>query len=255
MSEFNELVEIMALLRRPDGCPWDREQTHDSLKRHVIEEAHELVEAIEHGSDAHLREELGDLLLQVIFHAQIAADRGAFDIEGVIAELTDKLKRRHPHIFEGASAETADEVARNWESIKKNDEKKYEKSRLAGIPRSLPALLRAFKVQKKMAAAGFDWQDKDSLVAALDAEIDEYKAALQGNENKQEEIGDMLFMLANIARREGIEPEEALRAAVDKVERRFCFMEKSAASNGRQLEKMTLEEQEELWQKAKKFDR
>jgi tetrapyrrole methylase family protein/MazG family protein len=255
LTEFDDLIQMMELLRGPDGCPWDREQSHDTLKRHAIEESHELVEAIEHGDDAHLKEELGDLLLQVVFHAQIAADRGAFDINDVIKGLNEKLKRRHPHIFEGASAETADDVARNWESIKKNEEKKYEESRLAGIPRSLPALLRAYKVQKKMAAAGFDWQDTDGLIAALDAEIDEYKAAINEDTNKREEIGDMLFMLTNIARQNGVEPEEALRAAIDKVERRFRFMEESAADEGRQLDKMTLEEQEELWRKAKQEER
>lgn len=251
MTEFDELITVMARLRGPDGCPWDREQTHDSLKRHIIEEAHEVVEAIEHGDDGHLKEELGDLLLQIVFHAQIAADQGAFDIEDVIAGLNEKLKRRHPHIFEDAKADSADEVARNWEVIKKEDEKKYEESRLAGIPKSLPALMRAFKIQKKMAAAGFDWADTDSLVAAFDAEIEEFKTALSGDGNKQEEIGDMLFMLANIARLKGFEPEEALRSANEKVERRFRFMERAAERAGRALDEMSLEEQDALWEHAK----
>ncbi len=252
MTEFDELVSIMARLRGPDGCPWDKEQTHGSLKRHVIEEAHEVVEAIEHGDDDHLKEELGDLLLQIIFHAQIAADRGAFDIADVISGINEKLTRRHPHIFAGGSAETAADVARNWEAIKKTEELKYEESRLEGIPKSLPALLRAYKIQKKMAAAGFDWDDTDSLVAAFDSEIDEFKRSLDGDGDLKEEIGDMLFMLANIARLKGIEPEEAMRAANNKVERRFRYMEKAADKQGRQLDEMSLDEQDRLWEKAKK---
>jgi tetrapyrrole methylase family protein / MazG family protein len=252
LSEFDELVSIMARLRGPDGCPWDREQTHDSLKRHVIEEAHEVVEAIEHGDDAHLREELGDLLLQIVFHAQMAADRGAFDIEDVAAGLNEKLKRRHPHIFGGGTAETAAEVADNWEIIKKDEEFKYDESRLEGIPRSLPGLFRAFKIQKKMASAGFDWDDAASLIKAFDSEIDEFRRSLNGDGNLKEEIGDMLFMLANIARQKGIEPEEAMRAANNKVERRFRYMEKAAEKEDRSLDDMTLTEQDMLWEQAKK---
>ncbi len=255
MTEFDELISIMARLRAPEGCPWDREQTHDSLKRHVIEEAHEVVEAIEQGDDDHLKEELGDLLLQIVFHAQIASDRGAFDINDVVKGINAKLIRRHPHIFAEANAETAADVARNWESIKKDEEQKYGESRLEGIPKSLPALLRAFKIQKKMAAAGFDWNDTESLVEAFDSEIDEFKRSLDGDGDLPEEIGDMLFMLANIARLKGIEPEEAMRAANRKVERRFRYMEKAAGESGRPLDEMSLDEQDKLWEQAKKFER
>lgn len=252
MTEFDELVSIMARLRGPDGCPWDREQTHDSLKRNLIEEAHEVVEAIEHGDDGHLKEELGDLLLQIVFHAQMAADRGVFDIDDVVAGINEKLRRRHPHIFGDGDAATAAAVAENWEKIKKVEEFKYEESRLDGIPKSLPALFRAFKIQKRMAAAGFDWDNTESLVAAFDSEIDEFRRSLDGDGNKREEIGDMLFMLANIARQKGIEPEEAMRAANNKVERRFRSMEKAACNKGRTLDEMSLEEQDKLWEKAKR---
>lgn len=253
MSEhgFDELVEIMARLRGPNGCPWDREQTHDSLSRHVIEEAYELVEAIEHKDDKHLKEELGDLLLQIVFHAQIAADRNAFTIDEVVAGLNEKLERRHPHIFAEAEATTPAEVSRVWEEIKREDEGKYKESRLEGIPGSLPALLRAGKVQKRMVAAGFDWEADEDVLAALTDEAGELGQALRGEGDMREEIGDILFMLVNVARRLGIEPEAALRAATSKAENRFRFMEREAERKGQKLEDMTLEEQNRLWEEAK----
>jgi tetrapyrrole methylase family protein/MazG family protein len=182
----------------------------------------------------------------------MAADRGAFDIEDVAAGINEKLRRRHPHIFGEGDAETAVDVAQNWETIKRDEELKYKESRLTGIPKSLPGLFRAFKIQKKMAAAGFDWEDTESLAAALDSEIDEFRRAMLGDGDLKEEIGDMLFMLANIARQKGIEPEEAMRAANNKVERRFRHMEQAAAESGRRLEDMNLAEQDALWAEAKK---
>ena len=257
MSEhgFNELVEIMARLRGPDGCPWDREQTHESLSRHVIEETYELVEAIEHGDDKHLKEELGDLLLQIVFHAQIAADRQAFMIDDVITDLNKKLVRRHPHIFAETEAATPADVSRVWEEIKREDEGKYKESRLEGIPGSLPALLRAGKVQKRMVAAGFDWENDEDVLAALFDEAGELRQALRGEGDIREEIGDILFMLVNVARRLGIEPEAALRAATAKAENRFRFMKQEAERTGRKLEDMTLEEQDTLWEAAKDEER
>ena len=253
MSEhrFDELVEIMARLRGPDGCPWDREQTHESLSRHVIEEAYELVEAIEHGDDMHLKEELGDLLLQIVFHAQIAADRQAFTIDDVITDLNKKLVRRHPHIFDKAKAETPEDVSRVWEEIKRDDEGKYKESRLEGIPGSLPALLRAGKVQKRMVTAGFDWEAEEDVLAALLDEAGELQQALRGEGDIREEIGDILFMLVNVARRLDIEPEAALRTATTKAENRFKFMEREADRQDQKLEDMTLEEQDRLWEEAK----
>jgi tetrapyrrole methylase family protein / MazG family protein len=250
-DEFNELIEIMARLRGPGGCPWDSEQTHDSLKRHLIEESYETVEAINGGDDAHLKEELGDLLLQIVFHAQIAEDRGAFTIDDVIAGLNEKLKRRHPHIYGDAEADTADDVVKGWEAIKAG-EGKYDESLLAGIPVSLPSLMKAYKIQKKLAGVGFDWPDTDSLMPAVDAEIEEFKQALAGDGDIPEEIGDILFMLANVARLYGVEPEGALTAANKKVEARFRLMEKYAAEAGRKLNDMTLDEQELLWERAKR---
>lgn len=248
---FSELIEIMARLRGPDGCPWDREQTHSSLERHVIEEAYELVEAVESGDDAHLREELGDLLLQIVFHAQIAADRGAFTIDDVISGLVEKLKRRHPHIFGEGRAETPAQVSRIWEEIKDEDEGKYLESRLSGVPAALPALMRAAKIQKRMASAGFDWEKDEDTLGALVQEAGELDAAMKGEGDIAEEIGDMLFMLVNVARRFGIEPEAALRASTAKAEARFRYMEKAAGEAGRKLEDMTLDEQDALWNEAK----
>jgi tetrapyrrole methylase family protein/MazG family protein len=217
----------------------------------VIEEAYEVVDAIDRGQDEDISEELGDLLLQVVFQAQIASDRDAFDIEDVAGKLVAKLKRRHPHIFSIAEAETADEVRCNWHKIKEA-EGKYDKSLLTGIPRDLPALFRAYKIQKKMEAAGFDWEDEAALTAAVEAEADELRRALAGDGDIREEIGDMLFMLANIARRRGVEPEDALRYTNRKIEARFRFMEKRAAEAGAKLADLSLAEQEELWQEAKR---
>ena len=253
-DNLRKLGEIMAGLRAPGGCPWDIEQTHDSLKNHLIEEAYEVVDAIEHGDDEHLKEELGDLLLQVFFHAQIAADRGAFTIDDVAGGISEKLVRRHPHIFADGEANTPEDVSRNWEVVKES-EGKYDESRLAGIPRSLPALLRAYKTQKKMAGAGFDWPDTASLTAAMNEEAEELAKAMAGDGDIREEIGDMLFMLTNVARQQGIEPEGALRAAIAKVERRFRYMERKAAESGSRLEDMTLENQDKLWDEAKEEER
>lgn len=250
-ESFAELVGIMAQLRGEGGCLWDREQTHNTLKRHLIEESYETVDAIDGGDDAHLKEELGDLLLQIVFHAQIAADRGAFDIDDVISGINEKLRRRHPHIYSGADVETTDDVVRGWEAIKAG-EGKYDESLLAGIPGSLPALLKAYKIQKKLAIVGFDWRDLESLMPAFDAEIVEFKQALAGNGDIPEEIGDILFMLANVARQFGVEPESALNAANKKVETRFRLMEKYASKAGKNLKDMSLDEQEELWEKAKR---
>ncbi len=253
--EFQDLVAIMAKLRGPGGCPWDREQTHSSLSGHLIEEAYEVVDSIEQGDDDHLREELGDLLLQIVFHAQIAAERGAFDIDDVAAAIAEKLRRRHPHIYAAdpdaeSDVTQAADVIRNWEAIKEG-EGKYADSRLDGIPRSLPALFRSYKMQKKMADVGFDWPDKAGVVAALETEAEEYRQALRGDGDLREEIGDMLFMLGNVARHHGIEPEAALRAANDKIEGRWRYMEREAAAAGRRLDEMTMDEKESLWQQAK----
>ncbi len=252
---FEDLVAVMARLRGPQGCPWDREQTHVSLSGHLIEEAYEVVDAIEQSDDDHLQEELGDLLLQIVFHAQIAAERGAFDIDDVAAGIAEKLRRRHPHIYQtkteaGPYITQAEDVTRNWEVIKE-DEGKYADSRLGGIPRSLPALFRSYKMQKKMADVGFDWPDKAGVIEALETETREYRQALEGDGDLREEIGDMLFMLGNVARHHGIEPEAALRAANDKIEARWRYMEQAAAIAGRRLADMTMDEKEDLWGEAK----
>lgn len=250
MSSFDELVEIMAKLRGPEGCPWDREQTHAALRRYLIEEAHEVVETIDAGDDAALKEELGDLLLQIVFHAEIARGEGRFDMDDVVLSLNAKLKRRHPHVFGQTEVKSAQDVIEHWERIKRG-EKGEQVSRLAGIPRSLPALLYAYKLQKRMANAGFDWAADSDIEHAFLGELHEFEEAWHGRGDLVEETGDLLFMVVNMARRRGLEPETVLKRAIKKFDKRFRYMEDKADELGVRLEDMSLEEQDRLWEDAK----
>jgi nucleoside triphosphate diphosphatase len=269
-TQFAEAVEIMARLRASDGCPWDREQTFDTIKRHTLEETYEVFDAIERRAWPELKDELGDLLLQVLFYAQMAAEAGHFDITGVVQNLNAKLIRRHPHIFANTVANDADAVLRNWEQIKR-EEKKQKKEKedrprasfLDDVPRSMPAVLEAAKLGSKAAKVGFDWPDPDGRATAifekLQEEITELQAEIAPEARNGEapsrasieaELGDVLFTAVNLARHLKIDPEFALRGTNAKFRRRFGAMEK-AAGDADTLEQMTPTELEALWSRAK----
>lgn len=253
MSEpVARLREIVARLRAPDGCPWDREQTHESLRSALLEETYELIEAIDHADDGNLREELGDLLLHVVMHAQMASERGAFQFDEVATEICEKLIRRHPHVFGDVSAENSTEVLRQWEQIKRA-EKSDRKSLLDGMPRALPALMRAQTAQKKAARVGFDWSNVGGVVAKLEEEIAELKEALGKSDaaGMAEETGDLLFSVVNLARKLGLDAEMELGAATDKFIRRFQMVERAAAADGRTVEQCSADELDRYWEAGK----
>ncbi|MFN3689388.1 MAG: nucleoside triphosphate pyrophosphohydrolase [Fimbriimonadales bacterium] len=248
---FEGLIRVVAALRAPDGCPWDREQTHESLKSHLLEETYEVLEAIDSGDPQALREELGDLLLQVLMHSQLASERGAFDIEGVVAYLTEKLIARHPHVFGAAHAETAEQVLRNWDKAKQAQAGRV--SVLEGVPRALPALARAQEVSKRAARVGFEWESIYGVLDQLREEETELRDAVESGDRARikSELGDLLFTVVNIARHAQVDAEDALREMVDRFTRRFQWMEAVAARQGRLLESLSAEEWEALWQQAK----
>jgi tetrapyrrole methylase family protein/MazG family protein len=253
---FDELVRIMAVLRAPDGCPWDREQTHMTLRRHLVEEAYEAVAAIESGDDAEIRDELGDILLQVVFHAQIAAEEGRFDIDDVAGAIVEKLVRRHPHIFADGVADTADEVMTRWDAIKRTENvAKDRASILDGIAPTLPALAYAEKISRRAVSAGFEWETVDDVWAKVHEEIAELQATDHGTPEAEDELGDLLFTVVNVGRKMGIDPEQALRMTCAKFIRRFSAMERAAAEQGRDLSDMGIDEQEALWRQAKEGER
>lgn len=266
-KSFDELVQLMAKLRAPDGCAWDRKQTHDSLKPYLVEEAYEVLEAIDHTDITRLREELGDVLLQVIFHAQIGAEEEKFSVEDVIHSLSEKLVRRHPHVFgttdQKQESLNAEDVKVRWEQIKRNEreQKGQDSSALEGVPKTLPALLRAFQVQARAARVGFDWPDLAPVLAKLDEELQEFRDALAANtaatlstakEHLEAELGDVFFTMVNISRFLKINPEEALRKTINRFIDRFQYIEGQAAVMGRSVQSMTLEEMDALWDQAKR---
>ena len=243
------LVWVVDRLLGPGGCPWDQEQTHESLKRHLIEEAYELCQAIDEKSEHKLKEELGDVLLQPLMHAQMEKLAGRWDIDDVARTVVEKLVRRHPHVFGDAKASTAEEVLKNWDAIKKK-EGKTEASVLAGVPNAMPALLRAYEVSKRAARCGFEWPDMESVWAKLHEEERELRDAVSAGDatSVAEEVGDLLFTLVNVARWAGVEPEDALRAMLDRFTSRFQAMEKAAT---KPLRELNATEWDELWEKAK----
>lgn len=247
---FDEFVRIIAILRGPDGCPWDREQTHESLASHLIEEAYETVAAIESGQPAALADELGDVLLQVVLHAEIAAGDGAFTINDVIAGIDTKIRRRHPHIFGDVTVSSAEEVTRNWDAIKRDERPQH--GALGEVPDALPALMRAQKISRRAAGVGFEWEHLDDVWAKVHEEIDELKSAEPGSANAEDELGDLLFTVVNVARRMGIDAESALRDTCVRFVRRFEEMERVAAQGDRSLEDLGPLEWEELWGQAKR---
>ncbi len=254
MEEFDELVAIMQRLRSPQGCPWDREQTHDSLAQHLIEEAYELIEAVENRRSQALCEELGDLLLQVVFHAQLAAERGEFGIRDVLRRLLDKLYHRHPHVFGDLEVSGSEEVLHNWEQLKLLEYAEAPRqSVLDGIPRGLPALQRAQKLQRRAARVGFDWEDWVAPRAKLEEEIAELDAALASGDSEAicHEVGDLLASVVNLCRLAGVDAEQALRQANRRFEQRFRYLEQAAREQGRELSQMSLAEMDEFWEAAK----
>jgi tetrapyrrole methylase family protein/MazG family protein len=251
MKEFDELVAIMTRLR--GKCPWDKKQTHDSLKPYLIEEAYELLEAIEAADDEAMREELGDLLLQIVFHAELGRERGAFDIADVASGISQKMVHRHPHVFGDQTFETAEEVVGQWEERKKEEGKKRE-SILEGIPREMPSLLRAHRLQSRASKVGFDWQRIEDVIAKLDEELREFHDAL-GRKSQAEvenELGDIFFALVNLSRFVGVNPDDALRKTISKFVKRFRHIEMRASEEGRELRDMSLDEMDALWNEAKK---
>jgi tetrapyrrole methylase family protein/MazG family protein len=255
LKEFSTLLEIMARLREPGGCPWDREQDSKSLRPYVLEEAYEVVEAIDSGTPDLLAEELGDLLLQIVFHARIGDEEGTYSIDDVIYSITSKLVRRHPHVFADLEVEDADEVLRNWNTIKRNEkEGKEDRSVLDGVPGVLPALLKAYTYSKRAAQVGFDWEKPADVIAKLREEIDELEQAVQENNPEQieAELGDLFFGLANIARHLKANPELALERTNRKFRSRFNFVERRLSEKGSSPQESDLEEMETLWQESKK---
>jgi tetrapyrrole methylase family protein/MazG family protein len=263
-KSFDELVSVMARLRAPGGCPWDREQTYASLAQYLLEETYETFDAIQEaeqtGDTGNLREELGDILLQVVFHSTIAAEKGDFTIDEVAGGVTQKLVLRHPHVFGDANLETASDVLNNWDTLKANERKASGKkepqndSILDDVPIHFPALLEALKLTKKAAKVGFDWENAEQIFDKLNEETGELRAAIGENDSQKidEEIGDLLFVIVNLARKFEIEPETALKKTNRKFRQRFGFIERELKTLGKQFEDSNLDEMDALWNKAKK---
>ncbi|MBN1961894.1 MAG: nucleoside triphosphate pyrophosphohydrolase [Deltaproteobacteria bacterium] len=250
---FTKLCRIMARLRAPGGCPWDREQTPTSLKPYIIEEAYETIDAIDSGNTASWCEELGDLLLQVVFQAELAQEDAKFDIAAVVDGIADKLLRRHPHVFGDNKAKDADGALQRWEAVKAKERPK-DKGVLAGVPRNLPALLRATRTGEKAGAAGFDWSNASEVATKVNEEWAELQQALTLNDKNAvtDEFGDLLFTMVNLSRRLGVDAETALQQATNKFQSRFEHMEQELRQQGRSPRDAKLEELEKLWQQAKK---
>jgi MazG family protein len=252
-DRFAKLCDIVAKLRAPDGCPWDREQTNQSLLPSLIEEAYETAEAARAHDDAHFREELGDLLLLVVMHAEIACETGRFNIEEIIENVSDKLIRRHPHVFGTSDARDSGAVLKQWEAIKR-EEKKSDSHYLASLPKALPALVRAQKAQSKAARVNFDWTEPGDVIAKVDEELRETKEAIQSQQHKSiaEEVGDLLFAVVNLARKCNIDAESALQSATDKFVSRFNRLEDELKTRGMKLGDVELAEMDEIWNQIKK---
>jgi tetrapyrrole methylase family protein/MazG family protein len=250
--DFRDLVQVVARLRGPNGCPWDREQTYTSLKRFVLEESYEVLEAIDSGDPERLCDELGDLLLQVVLQAQLGREDGYFEIRDVIGGITDKLIRRHPHVFGDVQVANSDEVLVNWDQIKRAERPERE-SVLDGVPVHLPALMKALEVSKRVVKVGFEWPSIDEVLAKLDEEVAELRAEMpRGNRAELEgELGDVLFTVVNVARFLKIDPEEALRTMVVRFSTRFREVERLASDSDRPLTSMTIDDLDALWEQAK----
>jgi tetrapyrrole methylase family protein/MazG family protein len=254
---FEDLVSLMTRLRGPDGCPWDRKQTLPDLKPYVIEEAYEVVDAIDRDDRASLAEEVGDMMLEAVFIAEVTREEGSFDIYDSITAVHDKLVRRHPHVFGDVQANDAEEVLVNWEKLKNEERKSENKSLMAGVPQSMPALLKASRLTEKAARVGFDWRRTEDVFAKLDEELAEVQEAIASGDSEKvhDEIGDLLFTIANIARKLNVNPEEALQSTNRKFTRRFESMEHAVRAREQNLDQLSLEEMDALWNDAKKSER
>jgi tetrapyrrole methylase family protein/MazG family protein len=254
---FEQLIAIMKRLRGPGGCPWDAEQTHESLTRYLLEETYEVIEAIDAKTPEHIKEELGDLLLQPVFHAAIAEEAGTFTMNDIITTLCDKLVRRHPHVF--GDLQIADSAAQieNWEQIKKTEKGTERASALSGVPPHLPALLKAQKITEKASRVGFDWEHVDQVMAKVLEELHEFEEAMAAgdNEHMEAELGDLLFAIVNLGRFLSINPEEALRKTITRFQSRFQYVEDSLHDRGQQMNVTPLAEMDRLWEEAKQQER
>lgn len=252
---FRELVDIIAKLRGKDGCPWDKQQTHDTLKSGIIEEAYELVEAINEKNDEKIIEELGDLLMQVLLNAQVAEDEGRFNICDVMQGICDKLKRRHPHVFGGLHVSSAQEVLKNWEDIK-SQEREDRRSLMDGIPSSLPSLSKARKVQIRAGRVGFDWGKTEDVLKKVEEEVEELKDSIgsQDHENMEEEIGDILFSIVNLSRFLDVDPESALLRTTSKFINRFRQMESRISAIGKKITDYDLQALDRIWDSIKEAE-
>ena len=249
LNQFSTLVDIIAKLRAPEGCPWDRKQTHSSLRENLLEESYEVLEALDERASERLCEELGDLLMQIILHAQIATENGDFALGDVVRSINTKLIHRHPHIFGSTKVKDAEEVALNWEGLKQ-EEREPDTAILNSVPKQMPALGYSQSIQRRVAQVGFDWEDVDGVIDKLAEEVSEFNRA-ESQEQKAQEFGDLLFTLVNIARRLGVDLEAALREANRRFYRRFTYMEEACRQRGVNIGELSFDEQNALWEEAK----
>jgi len=251
-QQFARLLEIMRRLRAPDGCPWDLEQTHRSLRPYLIEETYEVLDSIDREAYGELKKELGDLLLHIVFHCQLASEEGLFDAGDMIRGICDKLIRRHPHVFGEAKVDGPRHVERQWEKIKL--EEPHRPRLLEGVPANQPALNRAFRVQEKAAGVGFDWPDVEPVWKKVREELEELEVEIARRDSSavEQEVGDLFFAMVNLARKLGVSPEDALRQSVEKFTRRFAYIEERVLASGRGLHQSSLEEMDAFWDEAKR---
>ncbi len=253
LTDFYNLKRIIAKLRAPDGCPWDREQTHNSIKQYLIEEAYEVIQTIDEAKTDKLCDELGDLLLQILLHTQIAEEKGEFDMEDVIRSISEKMIRRHPHVFGDAKADSPDEVVANWDEIKRK-ENNGEGSLLDSVPKNIPSLAYSHAIQNRAARTGFDWKDFAGILDKVMEELGELRQA-ETQQQKVHEFGDLVFVLTNVARWLNIDPELSLRQANDRFYRRFKYMEEVCVTKNIQLGSLSFDEQNQLWEEAKRKEK
>jgi tetrapyrrole methylase family protein/MazG family protein len=254
-KNLDKLIDVVATLRAPGGCPWDREQTHKSMLSDFLDEVYEFFEAVDDNDSYGMREELGDILLQVVFHSTIANEESKFDFEDVAGDILDKMIRRHPHVFGDETADSTEEVLANWEQIKKSEKGKEDRKYITdGVPKPLPSLFRAEKIQKKVSRFGFDWGDVAPALDKVEEEFAEFRSAIENgdSENAFEELGDILFSLVNVSRYQKISAEDALRHSVNKFIKRFNYIEDSFDCDSDKIKEATLEELDKLWDKSKK---